>query len=142
CNHCQFVVHVRAELVRMANEYREAGVQFIGINSNDAVRYPDDSFSRMQEDAETYGFSFPYLYDESQDVARAYGAVCTPDVFVYDSNRELRYHGRIDETRPGGQPANGRELRSALDQLIATGVVEGEQVPSIGCNIKWKPDGS
>lgn len=142
CNHCPFVVHVRSELVRMANEYLESGVQFIGINSNDAVRYPDDSFPRMREDAETYGFLFPYLYDESQAVARAYGAVCTPDVFVYDSNRELRYHGRIDETRPGGEPSHGRELRSALDQLISTGIVEGEQIPSIGCNIKWKQDGS
>lgn len=142
CNHCPFVVHVRSELVRMANDYRGAGVQFIGINSNDAVRYPQDSFPRMREDAETYGFSFPYLYDESQEVARAYGAVCTPDVFVYDSNRELRYHGRIDDTRPGGETSNGRELRSALDQLVDTGAVSGRQYPSIGCNIKWKQDGS
>ena len=126
----------------MANHYREAGVQFIGINSNDAVRYPDDSFPRMQEDAKTFDFPFPYLYDESQEVARTYGAVCTPDVFVYDSNRALSYHGRVDETRPGGAPSDGRELRTALDQLIETGVVKGEQYPSIGCNIKWKQDGS
>ncbi len=141
CNHCPFVVHVRSELVRMANDYRESGVQFIGINSNDAQRYPADSFSRMKEEARTYAFPFPYLYDESQVVAREYGAVCTPDIFVYDSNRELRYHGRIDETRPGGEPANGSDLREALDQLIATGAVEREQIPSIGCNIKWKQDG-
>lgn len=142
CNHCPFVVHVRPELVRMANDYHEAGVQFIGINSNDAIRYPQDSFHRMREDAKAYGFSFPYLYDESQEVARAYGAVCTPDVFVYDTNRELRYHGRIDETRPGGDPSDGRELRVALDELITDGVVSREQYPSIGCNIKWKQDGS
>ena len=141
CNHCPFVIHVRPQLVDIAAEYADRGVQFIGISSNDAIRYPDDSFERMREDALRYGYPFPYLYDESQEVARAYGAVCTPDVYVYDSDRKLRYHGQVDESRPGGREAHGRDLRTALDQLLKRGAVDVEQIPSMGCNIKWKENG-
>lgn len=138
CNHCPFVIHVKPVLVRLAREYAGRGVQFIGVNSNDASLYPDDSFDRMQEDAAAYGYPFPYLHDESQSVAKAYGAVCTPDVFVYGPTRQLQYHGQIDDTRPGGAEAHGDDLRHALDELIEFGTVTTPQSPSIGCNIKWK----
>jgi peroxiredoxin len=139
CNHCPYVKHIEDALVDVAAEYQERGVQFIGICSNDAEKYPDDGFERMTERAQEKGFPFPYLHDESQDVARAYGALCTPDIFVYDDDRTLVYRGRFDETRPKKGEAHGGDLKQALDELLESGRIEMEQQPSMGCNIKWKP---
>ena len=142
CNHCPFVKHVQSELVRIAQDYSTMGVQFIAINSNDAAAYPADSFEAMTADAERLGYPFPYLYDETQEVALAYGAEATPDFFVYDSLRRLVYRGRLDSSRPGQGEPNGSDLRTALDELLATGLVGSEQHPSLGCNIKWRPAAS
>ena len=142
CNHCPYVIHVEDVLIETARAYWEKGVQFVGISANDAVAYPADSFEAMAERAVDKAYPFPYLYDASQEVAKAYGAVCTPDLYIYDPDRKLVYHGRIDETRPRmGMMADGSDLRRALDDLLNTGTVSFEQVPSMGCNIKWK-DGS
>lgn len=140
CNHCPYVKHIEEALVDVAAEYQEQGVQFIGICSNDAERYPDDSFERMAARAKAKGYPFPYLQDETQDVARAYNAACTPDFYVFDAERALVYRGRFDETRPDGKEAHGGDLRQALDELLETGRVAMEQKPSMGCNIKWKPE--
>jgi len=139
CNHCPYVKHLEDALLEVAAEYQERGVQFIGICSNDAETHPDDSFERMADRAREKEYPFPYLHDESQDVAREYGAVCTPDFFVYDADRTLAYRGRFDETRPKKGTAHGGDLRQALDELLEQGTVEMEQHPSMGCNIKWKP---
>lgn len=139
CNHCPYAVHVEDELVAIANEYAKRGVQFIAISSNDADQYPADSFDEMATRARDKQFPFPYLYDESQEIAQAYNAACTPDIFVYDSHRALVYRGRVDETRPRTDDvAHGGELRAALDVILETGQGPAEQYPSIGCNIKWK----
>ena len=138
CNHCPYVVHLEDELLNVARDYQGRGVQFVGISSNDPVRYPADSFEAMARRARDKKYPFPYLFDGSQDVARAYDAACTPDFFVYDADRRLAYRGRFDETRPGRGTPTGADLRAALDQLLDTGVVTGEQFPSMGCNIKWK----
>jgi len=138
CNHCPYAIHVEETLLEVARAYQERGVPFIAINANDAELYPDDSFENMARRAQQKGYPFPYLYDASQDVARAYRAECTPDFFVYNRARRLVYRGRFDETRPGqGQPT-GHDLRQALDQLLDTGEVTMEQYPSIGCNVKWR----
>lgn len=140
CNHCPYVIHVQEALVALANDYASKGVQLIGISSNDVKAYPSDSFDRMALWAKEMAYPFPYLYDETQDVAQAYHAVCTPDIFVYDAERTLAYRGRLDETRPRmGTAAHGRDLRAALDVLLATGKGPATQYPSMGCNIKWKP---
>jgi len=139
CNHCPFVVHIEAALVRAARDYQPRGVAFVGINANDAEAYPQDGFERMAERARKRHYPFPYLYDASQSVAKAYGAVCTPDLFVYDRQRMLVYRGRFDATRPGMGEADGRDLRQALDELLATGTVTMDQRPAMGCNIKWRP---
>lgn len=139
CNHCPYVKHIEDALVDVAAAYQEKGVQFVGISSNDAENYPADSFERMTDRAKEKGFPFPYLYDETQEVARAYGALCTPDFFVYDENRALVYRGRFDETRPNQGDAHGGDLSQALDELLDHGSVDMEQHPSMGCNIKWKP---
>jgi peroxiredoxin len=139
CNHCPYVQHIEDALLETAREYQAKGVQFIGICSNDAEQYPDDSFERMAERARENDYPFPYLHDESQDVARTYDARCTPDFFVYDEDRTLVYRGRFDETRPDGDTPHGGDLRAALDDLLETGSVDVEQKPSMGCNIKWKP---
>jgi peroxiredoxin len=139
CNHCPYVKHVQHELVRLANDYIPKGVSFIAINSNDAEQYPDDSPKRMKEVAKELGYPFPYLFDETQEVARAYQAACTPDFYIFD--RELRcvYRGQLDDSRPGnGIPVTGESIRSALDSLLAGEPVSVKQKPSIGCNIKWK----
>ena len=141
CNHCPYAKHVEEALIRVARDYGGRGVQLVAVSSNDAAQYSEDAPQKMAARAEAKGYPFPYLYDETQEVARAYGAVCTPDVFVYDPNRRLAYRGRIDETRPGQGEATGAELRQALDELLAEGEVHVEQVPSIGCNIKWKREG-
>jgi len=139
CNHCPYVKHIEDTLASVAGEYQERDVQFIGICSNDAEKYPEDGFERMTERAQEKGFPFPYLHDESQEVAREYGALCTPDFFVYDQDRDLVYRGRFDETRPKKGKAHGGDLKQALDELLENGAIEMEQHPSMGCNIKWKP---
>ena len=139
CNHCPYALHVEDSLITLAREYRGHGVEFVAISSNDPGQYPEDSFESMVERARHKKYPFPYLFDESQEVAKAYGAVCTPDPFVFDARRKLAYHGRVDSTRPGMGESDGSELRAALDELLASGVVTQEQHLSMGCNIKWKP---
>lgn len=139
CNHCPYVKHVNAELVRLANEYTARGVSFIAISSNDIVQYPDDSPEAMAAHATSTGYPFPYLYDESQDVARAYEAACTPDFYIFDGTLACVYRGQLDDSRPKNEtPVTGRDVRTALDQLLAGQPVHPEQKPSLGCNIKWK----
>jgi len=139
CNHCPYVKHIEEALLDVAREYQPRGVQFVGICSNDAERYPDDSFERMAERAQEKNYPFPYLQDEAQGVAEDYEAACTPDIYVFDEDRTLAYRGRFDETRPDGDEAHGGDLRQALDELLETGTVAMEQHPSMGCNIKWAP---
>ncbi|MXW64491.1 MAG: thioredoxin family protein [Bacteroidetes bacterium SB0662_bin_6] len=139
CNHCPFAKHVEDALIRSAAAWADKDVQFVLISANDARGYPEDSFDAMAARAAAKGYPFPYLYDESQEVAKAYGAVCTPDLFVYDRDRKLVYRGRYDETRPDMGVATGKDLHDALDLLLSSGEVLAEQVPSIGCDIKWKP---
>lgn len=139
CNHCPYVKHLEEALLEVAREYRERGVQFIGICSNDPERYPTDSFESMAERAEEKDYPFPYLQDESQEVAEDYEAACTPDFYVFDADRTLAYRGRFDETRPNHGGPHGGDLRQALDELLETGEVTMDQKPSMGCNIKWKP---
>jgi len=138
CNHCPYVKHLEDELLATAREYQDQGVQFIGICSNDAENYPDDSFDNMAKRAQAKNYPFPYLQDETQEVAQAYEAACTPDFYVFDADRELAYRGRFDETRPDGGEPHGGDLRQALDELLEAGDVTMEQHPSMGCNIKWK----
>ena len=139
CNHCPYAKHVESALLGTALTYAEKGVAFVAISSNDPDQYSEDSFDSMARRAREKGYPFPYLFDEEQKVAQAYRAVCTPDFFVFDSDRKLVYRGRFDETRPGRGEATGRDLTTAIDQLLATGEVTIAQRPSMGCNIKWKP---
>jgi len=140
CNHCPYVKHVRTALAALAAEYQAKGVAVVGISSNDAAAYPDDGPEKMKEEKAAAGYTFAYLYDESQDVAKAYRAACTPDFFVYDHDRKLAYRGQMDASRPGnGKPNDGADLRRALDAVLARRGVPEPQWPSIGCNIKWKP---
>ena len=139
CNHCPYVKHVQHELATIGREYGPKGIAMVGINANDAVTYPDDSFARMGDEARRVGYSFPYLYDESQEVAKAYRAACTPDFFLFDREQRLVYRGQLDDARPGkATPVTGRDLRRALDALLAGQPISKEQQPSMGCNIKWK----
>lgn len=139
CNHCPYVQHVNHELVRLANDYIPKGVAFIAISSNDVAQYPDDAPDKMKEMAKKLGYPFPYLYDESQEAARAYDAACTPDFYIYDKNMKLVYRGQLDDSRPGNNiPVTGADVRTALDNLLAGKPVRAAQKPSIGCNIKWK----
>ena len=138
CNHCPFVIHIEKALVDVAHRYQSKGAAFVGISANDARQYPADSFENMTRRADSMGYPFSYLYDESQQVARAYGAECTPDLFVFDSDRTLVYRGRFDATRPGMGEADGADLCQALDELLEHGEVAMQQMPSMGCNIKWK----
>jgi peroxiredoxin len=139
CNHCPYVIHVNDELVQLANEYLKRGVALIAISSNDVINYPQDSPENMKTIAEKEGYPFPYLYDESQEVAKAYHATCTPDFFLFDGNMKLVYRGQMDDSRPSnGKPVTGRDLRNAIDIVLSGGVVPDEQMPSIGCGIKWK----
>ncbi len=139
CNHCPFVIHVNPEIVSIANSYSKKGISFIGISSNDVINYPQDSPENMTIHAKNEGYSFPYLYDETQDVAKAYDAACTPDFYVFDSNLKLAYRGQLDDSRPGNNIAiTGNDLRNALNCLIENKDNTAEQKPSIGCNIKWK----
>ncbi|MGQ0620273.1 MAG: thioredoxin family protein [Panacagrimonas sp.] len=139
CNHCPYVKHVNGELVRLANDHRSRGVGIVAINSNDAVKYPDDAPSKMKEAAQALRYPFPYLHDETQAVARAYDATCTPDFFLFDQNLRLTYRGRLDDSTPGnGRPLTGSDLRAALECLLAGTALAADQRPSMGCNIKWK----
>ena len=140
CNHCPFVVHLLDELVAFAEEYQTKGLNFIAISSNDVENYPQDGFDQMRELAAEKGFTFPYLYDESQDVARAYDAACTPDFSAFDADGVCVYRGQFDGSRPGNDiPVTGEDLRRICDALLAGEAVPAEgQIPSIGCNIKWK----
>ncbi len=140
CNHCPFVKHIRDEFVSLAHEYLEQGIKVVAINSNDYSAYPDDSPEQMAEAAEKHGYRFPYLVDESQQVAQRFKAACTPDFFLFDGERKLAYRGQMDDARPGNdKPVNGADLRAALDAVLAGRPVASEQKPSMGCNIKWKP---
>ncbi len=139
CNHCPFVKHIAAELANLGRDYGERGVAVIGISSNDVENYADDSPEKMRQEAEQQGYTFPYLYDETQEVAKAYRAACTPDFFLFDGDRRLVYRGQLDSSRPGsGIPVTGEDLRAALDAVLAGDPVAAEQRASIGCNIKWK----
>lgn len=140
CNHCPFVIHVREELTRFAKEYQAKGLAIVGISSNDVEKYPQDSFEAMKKEHAAAGYPFPYLYDETQSVAKAYCAACTPDFFLFDKERKLVYRGQFDDSRPQSNiPVTGCDLRAACDAALAGGPVQPEQKPSIGCNIKWKP---
>tara|TARA_R110002073_G_scaffold4213_4_gene28063 strand:+ start:24891 stop:25448 length:558 start_codon:yes stop_codon:yes gene_type:complete len=139
CNHCPFVLHVNEELVAIANEYASKNVQCIAISSNDVKNYPADAPNLMRKNASKLNYPFPYLYDESQEVALAYDAACTPDIYVFDKNLRLVYRGQLDDSRPGNEiPVTGKDLRNALDCLIENIENTEIQKPSIGCNIKWK----
>ena len=139
CNHCPFVKHVNAELVRLANDHKNKGVGFVAISSNDVINHPDDSPGLMTEVAKQLKYPFPYLYDDSQEVAKAFDAACTPDFFIYDKDLQLVYRGQLDDSRPGNEiPVTGKDIRHALDCLINKRPVPQGQRPSIGCNIKWK----
>lgn len=140
CNHCPYVKHIRSSLAALCREYQAKGVAIVGINSNDVERYPDDSPERMKEEVRSAGYTFPYLFDATQEVAKAYRAACTPDFFLFDRDRKLVYRGQYDDSRPGnGIPVTGRDLRAALDAVLAGRPVPADQKPSVGCNIKWKP---
>lgn len=139
CNHCPFVKHVNSELVQLAKDYTPKGISFIAISSNDAEKYPADAPEEMTKAAKELGYSFPYLYDQSQKVAKAYDAACTPDFYIFDKNLSLVYRGQLDDSRPSNSlPVNGKDIRNALDHLLSNKEVDNSQKPSIGCNIKWK----
>lgn len=140
CNHCPFVKHIAPQLALLTTEYQLRGVAVVGINSNDVAAHPEDAPDRMRDEVLDRGYTFPYLFDESQEVAKAYRAACTPDFFLFDADRKLVYRGQLDASRPGnGVPVTGEDLRAALDALLAGQAVPADQRPSIGCNIKWKP---
>jgi peroxiredoxin len=140
CNHCPFVKHIRAGLAQLGRDYQPRGLAMVGISSNDVANYPQDSPSKMAEEARAAGYVFPYLYDETQEVAKAYRAACTPDFYLFDKDQRLVYRGQFDDSRPGnGIPVNGKDLRAAIDVALAGKPVSAIQKPSIGCNIKWKP---
>ena len=139
CNHCPFVKHIRRGLAQFARDYHGRGLAIVAINSNDVASYPDDSPENMAKEVKDAGYTFPYLYDESQAVAKAYRAACTPDFFLFDRQRQLVYRGQFDDSRPSnGRPVTGADLRSAVDAVLGGSQVHAEQRPSIGCNIKWK----
>ena len=140
CNHCPFVKHVADGLAALGRDYAPRGVGIVAISSNDVATHPADSPEQMVHEAEQRGYAFPYLYDETQAVAKAYRAACTPDFFLFDASRKLVYRGQLDASRPGnGIPVTGADLRAALDAVLAGRPVSADQVPSLGCNIKWKP---
>ena len=139
CNHCPYVKHLRDALAELGRECESKGVVMVGINANDADRYPDDSPERMKEEARTYGYGFPYLIDDTQEVAKAYRAACTPDFYLFDAERKLAYRGQFDNSRPSNdEPITGEDLRAAIEAVLAGGKPNEDQRPSIGCNIKWK----
>jgi peroxiredoxin len=140
CNHCPFVIHVRNQLATLAKEYTSKGVAVLAINSNDVANYPDDAPEKMKIEKEKAGYTFPYLFDETQAVAKSFKAACTPDIYLFDKDHRLVYRGQLDDSRPSNQvPVTGKDLRAALDAVLASERVTSEQKPSLGCNIKWKP---
>jgi peroxiredoxin len=140
CNHCPFVIHVREELAKLGQDYLPKGLGIIAISSNDVENYPDDSPEKMVAEKKLAGYNFPYLYDETQEVAKAYKAACTPDIFLFDGTKKLVYRGQLDDSRPSNDiPVTGKDLRAAMDLLLAGDAIPKEQQPSLGCNIKWKP---
>ncbi len=139
CNHCPFVKHVNPELVKLASDYQRKDIGFVAINSNDVENYPEDSPEQMKAVAERLCYPFPYLYDETQAIAKRYQAACTPDFYVFDKDLQLVYRGQLDDSRPNnGKPLTGSDIRSALDSILANQAISADQKPSIGCNIKWK----
>jgi len=140
CNHCPYVIHVVEQLAELGRDYQNKGLKLVAISSNDVSRYPQDGPKEMAAFAKTNGFTFPYCYDESQDVAKAYDAACTPDFFLFDKSLKLAYRGRLDASRPNsGTPVTGVDMRAAIDKVIAgQSIPEAQQVPSAGCSIKWK----
>ena len=139
CNHCPFVKHVNEEIVRLCNDYRVTGFGFVAISSNDVKKYPQDGPDEMWKTARKHKYPFPYLYDETQEIAKAYDAACTPDFYLFDADLKLIYRGQLDNSRPGNSiPVNGRDLREALDNVLNNSPQREDQKPSIGCNIKWK----
>ena len=142
CCHCPFVVHVQGELARLSRDYESSGLGIVGISANDIQSHPEDSPENMRRQATQQGFRFPYCHDRSQDVARAYGAACTPDFFLFDRDHKLVYRGQLDDSRPGAPaPVTGRDLRAAIDAVLAGQSVAAKQRPSVGCNIKWRAAG-
>ena len=140
CNHCPYVKHVREQLASLGRDYLARGAAIVAISSNDVEKYPQDSPEKMKAEAAEAGYSFPYLFDETQEVAKAYRAACTPDFYLFDGGRRLVYRGQLDGSRPGNdEPVDGADLRAALDAVLSGGAVAAEQRASIGCNIKWKP---
>jgi thiol-disulfide isomerase/thioredoxin len=139
CNHCPYVKHIQKKIVAIAEKYQKEGIQFVAISSNDAEQYPDDGPEQMRHEAETVHYAFPYLYDETQEVAKAYQAACTPDFFIFDKNLRCVYRGCLDDSTPGnGIPVTGIYIQNALDKMLAFQPVDRNQKPSIGCSIKWK----
>ncbi|TXD48014.1 thioredoxin family protein [Polaribacter sp. IC073] len=139
CNHCPFVIHVNSELIKMANEYQTKGIGFIAISSNEIENYPQDAPNFMKQVAENLNYPFPYLFDETQVVAKEYDAACTPDFYVFDADLKAVYHGQLDNSRPGnGKPVTGKDIRSALDNLLENKAILENQKPSVGCGIKWR----
>lgn len=138
CNHCPFVKHVNTEISKLAEKYQRKGIGFIAISSNDVENYPQDAPHLMKETAKKEGYPFPYLYDKTQETAKAYNAACTPDFYLFDADLKLVYRGQLDDSRPGnGVPVTGNDLRNAIDTLLTGGEIDPNQKPSIGCNIKW-----
>lgn len=139
CNHCPYVIHIRDAFVELAKEYQQRGVAVVAINANDVAAYPDDSPEKMAEAVQTYGYTFPYLYDATQAVAKAYQAACTPDLYLFDEQHKLFYRGQFDDSRPRNDiPVTGSDLRHALDRLLDNMYPPDDQKPSLGCNIKWQ----
>src|SRR6185437_841757 len=140
CQHCPYVQHIKNELTRLGNDYAAKELAIVAISSNDAENYPDDSPAALKKFAQAERFTFPLLYDESQKVAQAYTAACTPDIFLFDKARKLVYRGQLDDSRPGnGKPVTGKDLRAAIDALLSNRPISADQRPATGCNIKWKP---
>ena len=140
CRHCPYVVHVQDEIARLGRDYESSGLGIVGISSNDPGHYPDDAPERLKEMAQRLGFRFPFCFDETQDVAKAYKAACTPDFYLFDRERRLMYRGQLDDSRPGtSKPVTGRDLRTAIDAVLGGKPVDSNQKASVGCSIKWKP---
>ena len=141
CRHCPYVVHVEQELARLGQDYRDTNLGIIAISSNDPINYPDDAPPRLKEMAVRLGFTFPFCHDETQEVAKAYRAACTPEFYLFDRDRRLAYHGQLDDSRPGNnKPVTGSDLRAAIETVLTGKLVDGPQRPSIGCSIKWKSE--
>jgi peroxiredoxin len=139
CNHCPYVIHLKKHLAELTDTYLKKGIAVFGINSNDFTQYPEDSPQKMKLEKKQFHYSFPYLIDETQEVAKAYQAACTPDFFLFDKNKKLIYRGQYDSSRPGNKvPVTGEDLKAAMEALLANASISPEQIPSIGCNIKWK----